>query len=241
MPGAKSSLLHFLLFLSLCLCASVVSEFAKRPLRLSGFKIEFSAMCIFARVILVTSTLACGVMLGGCEYAPKATRLQPADLMLVSAEAGRSLVSSPVLAGRDASSPRMVIRPEAATNLSSDRLSRVDRWGITTRILYQGNLVEELKNRNVIIVAEREVVRGYLDRYDMTGGREVASGLQATHVLASQVRSLTRAGGAGGEGVADTRADTYVIDYTLQEVASGKIVWNASSTLRRVGVGRVAD
>jgi hypothetical protein len=32
-----------------------------------------------------------------------------------------------------------------------------------------------------------------------------------------------------------------VIDYTLQEVASGKIVWNASSTLRRVGVGRVAD
>jgi len=137
----------------------------------------------------------------------------------------------------------MVIRPEAADNLSSDRLSKVDCWGITTRILYQGNVVEELRARNVLIVAEREVVRGYLERYDMTGGRAVEAerqGLAATHVLRSQVRSLTRAG-SEGRGIADTRADTYVIDYTLQEVANGKIVWNTSTTLRRVGLGRLAD
>jgi hypothetical protein len=188
--------------------------------------------------LLATIILLSG--LAGCEYAPKASRLRPADLILASEEAGRSLLAGPVLASRSADSERLVIRPEAAINLSSDRLSRVDRWGITTRILYQGGVVEQLRDRNVIVVAEREVVRGYLDRYDMTGGREVASGLQATHVLASQVRSLTRAGSAG-QGVADTRTDTYIIDYTLQDVATGKIVWNASSTLKRVGLGRVAD
>lgn len=179
---------------------------------------------------------------GGCASSgPRATRLQAADLQLASDDAARSLATSDLLSGRGENAPQLVIRPEAAVNLSSDRLSRVDRWGMVTRVLYTPEIIALMRDRNIKVVAEREVARGYLERFNMTNGGEVMSGLVPTHLLQAQVRTLTRAGAQRGSAPADVRADTYLVEYTLLKVGTGEVVWTASSEIKRAGWGRLVD
>jgi len=182
------------------------------------------------------------LVLGGCASAgPRATRLKSADLQLASDEAARSLATSDLLANRGVDSPELVIRPEAAVNLSGDRLSRVDRWGMVTRVLYTPEMIALMRERNVKVVAEREVARGYLERFNMTNGGEVAMGLRPTHLLQAQVRTLTRAGAEDGKEPADVRADTYLIEYALLELGTGQIAWTATSEIKRAGWGQLVD
>lgn len=195
---------------------------------------------------------ALGAMIAcGCA-APQArtTQLRAADIELSATEMAQELADSEFLRGRTAESAVAVLQPRPMENLSDNRLSRGDQWAAMSMILMNPSVFEMLRAKNVQVLVPVE------SRFDAAragfatnqpsvlaaaGGGSTG---EPTHIFQPVLRSISRGGGGdarAGRGAADTRKDLFLMEYTITELASRRVVWAGQMTFARVAHGRLLD
>src|SRR5688572_30291523 len=99
----------------------------------------------------------------------RSTRMTVNDFDDMAAEMAQSLARSPMLAGRNADSPPMVVSINKVENLSSDVMSEGEQWGVIAKI--RGSLpIRELRQtKNVAFVIPAEQTRRMRRRADLGG------------------------------------------------------------------------
>jgi len=185
--------------------------------------------------------VACGT---GCEASgPKTTRLQAADLQIAAGTIAEKLAASEFMTARGPDAPPILLALEPATNASSDRLSRVDRLGIVTRVAYSPSMQELFRAKNVGMRVYQQD-EGTVRRYGMGDPNVMAAlraGEQPSHVMRAEVRTMTRQAGEGTKNPASLRTDTYFINYSIVELKTGRIQWTGDSEFQRFARGLAAD
>lgn len=188
--------------------------------------------------------LSAALVLGwGCEAPPRTTRLQAADLEVAAGTVAEQLAASPFMSSRGADAPPILLALEPATNASSDRLSRVDRLGIVTRVAYSPAMQELFRAKNVGMRVYQQD-EGTIRRYSMGDPKIMAAlraGEQPTHLLRAEVRSLTRQAGEGSREPSTLRADTYLIAYSIVELKTGRVEWTGDYDFKRYAKGLTVD
>ncbi|MGD9691141.1 MAG: hypothetical protein AB7K52_11535 [Phycisphaerales bacterium] len=177
-----------------------------------------------------------GLGSAGCSGPPQTSRLRGSDLELATTEVTQQLAESPFLSGRSASSPVAILQPRPMENLSDNRLSVGDQWSAMSLILMNPNVFQMLRDKNVQLLVPRE------SRRDATlaGLSSTApAGDAPTHIFQPVLRTITR--GGGGESKDAARRDVYLMEYTIAELPSRRVVWSGQTTFSRVAHGSLID
>jgi hypothetical protein len=216
------------------------------------------AACVVLGVVL-------GAGLGGCAGGgiggggERTTRLRASDLDIAVAEVRESLAASAFLSGRTGESPVIRLVPSELENLSSDRLSRIDRWAAVSRVLFDPGMKRLLASGNVELLMPRDGAL-LLTRYGLAVdpdarvapvGMDESPDFAPTHVLDGKVLSITRGvagaggGGGGGAGTAesptDVRQDLVRVEYTIVDLSTRRVEWSAAHEFKRAASGIVVD
>ncbi len=194
--------------------------------------------------IAVATVVGVAGLLAGCEGGgPKTTRLQAADLQVAAGSVAEQLAASDFMKTRGPDAPPILLALEPATNASSDRLSRVDRLGIVTRVAYSPAMQDLFRAKNVGMRVYQQD-EGTIRRYGMGDPAVMASlraGEKPTHLMRAEVRTLTRQAGEGAKNPAALRSDTYLINYTIVELQTGRVQWSGDYDFQRFARGLTAD
>lgn len=181
--------------------------------------------------------LVAGVLIGGCGAPPRTSQLRASDIEFATTEVSQQLAESEFLRTRTATSPVVVLQPRPMENLSDNRLSRGDQWAAMSMILMNPSVFEMLRSKNVQILVPLD------SRYDATRAgitSTVPSGAP-THVFQPVLRSITRAGSEGSKPEADTRKDLFLMEYSITELQSRRVVWGGQTSFARVAHGKLID
>src|SRR5947208_374739 len=93
-----------------------------------------------ARLWTVAFVLA--VVLGaGCTSAPRSTRCRMADVEVAVQEVAKDMAGT-FLADRIAESPPIKLLVLRGENLSRDRLSAIDRWGMVSNLIFEPGMMQ---------------------------------------------------------------------------------------------------
>lgn len=143
------------------------------------------------------------------------TRLQAADLIALTDAMAASLLTAPVIAGRDAEAPPMVIVTDRITNRSDHFLPRSEQWAFMNRLRALLNHSRLLDERNMVFVLSRRQAEALGERHaaDVQPDRT-----QPTHALTATLHSVTR-------HTRRQRSDMYLADFTLLDLQSNEILW----------------
>lgn len=216
-------------------------------------------------VVSMCVVVGAGATLGGCAGGgvggggERSTRLRASDLDIAVTEVRESLAASAFLAGRTGESPVIRLVPSELENLSSDRLSRIDRWAAVSRVLFDPGMKRLLAGGNVELLMPRDGAL-LLTRYGLAVdpdarvapvGMDESPDFAPTHVLGGKVLSITRgvagadAGGGGGAGTAesptDVRQDLVRVEYTIVDLSTRRVEWSAAHEFKRAASGIVVD
>lgn len=179
--------------------------------------------------------------LWGCAASPRvaSTRLQGTDLREASARVAESLGGWAELASRGAAAPEWRWRLTRAENLSTDRLSEVDRWMIVSRVFFEPGMIAMLRERNTAL---------YMPEQDAQAIRSLIGDLPAqtadeshTHVVRAEVRTMTRGAARAAGELADLRTETYLILFSVTELSSGRVAWADTFEIKRAAFGTLVN
>lgn len=191
---------------------------------------------------VIAAILACFV-LGpvACESVPRTTRYQAADIDLSVESIQQQLVEHPFIQSRDESSPPIRLMPFELENQSNERLSRVDQWAAVSRVFLNPDVLELLGEKNIHVVMPPDATHR-LEQFGVDGLRDRTVDRElATHAIRAVFMSSTRVAGDGSGDVADARRDDFLIDYSISEVDSGRMVWSGAVEIARYAHGVLAD
>jgi hypothetical protein len=177
------------------------------------------------------------------------TLYSAADMQIIASDVVQSLAVSDFLVGRDARSDPIVLQPDRMRNLSNERLSQADKLAAVTRVLYDRGMQELLAAKNVSVLyplKDRWRTAHLTPEIDVDPFRDAgldhpSSGLRPTHLLQAQFNSVTRTAATREGQASDTRTDLFSVDYTIVEVHSRRIVWAATSQIKRFAHGSLVD
>lgn len=191
-----------------------------------------------AAIALVSALVCiCGF---GCAATQRTTLLRGSDIQLSTQRIIDQLAASEWLAGRSATSPRAVLRPERLENLSDNRLSQGDQWAAMSMVLLNPRMLEMLRSKNVIV--QMPTLRSdAIARAGLTIN-EPAAQLTPTHLFRGRLRSLSRAGGGASvdsDGV--ERRDTFIFEYAIADVETREIKWSGQTEFSRLAHGSLID
>ena len=189
------------------------------------------------RVILA----ACAVGVSGCATTPKprTTRLADADLTQAVLDVRQQLSESRFLAERSGDSPeaRLVLR--RVENLSTDRISVAEQWSLAARVLGDPGMRELLRAKHITVQLPPEKIA--LLEHSGLEFPDLAPESGATHLLASQIASGTRAGALAGGRDADIRKEYYLLSFVIEDLQGREVLWQGSAELAREAEGTVVD
>lgn len=192
-----------------------------------------------AMVVLVCAPV---LLAGGCQSGatePRTSMYEPDDLLAADASLREQLASSSWLAGRMAGTqPAIALLPDEVANRSNERLPDGEAWAMVARVILEPSMQGFLRDRNVQVYMPPERLPGI-----RRAGLDAPEGFSqsATHFLRAVFRSATRVAAVSGQGVSDLRTDTFLIDLTALERASGRAVWTGTYEFKRYARGTVAD
>lgn len=192
------------------------------------------AVALGARCVAAGLT-ACGMTTlpfsAGCASAPRAgesTRLLTQDFRAVVTEMSQKLASSDWLRDRTRDSSPIIITVRSIENLSSDLISEGERWYQMERVCDALSESAALRERAITMVVPVERRRRMAEEGAASGMR--AGSARATHEMTAQILSTRRRSG-------DMREEFYFWRYTVNEIASGEVVWSGSFEMERAARG----
>ncbi len=190
------------------------------------------------------TTMAGAVLAAACLAAcsggkPKSSALRTADMQMSCDEIRQQFAQSEFLAGRNAESPGIVLVPGTMENRSYERLSRLDRYGATVRLL-NDPAVRDLFARTNIRVVEPPDHAGVYRGLGLTADQS-APGLPPTHVLQASFSSAQRQAAGTAKNASDLRKDLFYIQFDVVDLKSREKIWSGSSEFARVAFGELID
>lgn len=184
--------------------------------------------------------VAASVVLSGCGAGkPRSSALRAADMEMSCAEIQSQLAASPFLAQRHAESPEVVLVPGAMENRSYERLSRLDRFGATVRML-NDPLMRELFARTNVRVIEPPDDTGVYKGLGLVADGSTGT-LAPTHIVNATFGSVQRQASGTAAKTSDFRKDLFLIQFEVVNVGSREMVWSGSFEFARVAYGELID
>jgi hypothetical protein len=195
----------------------------------------------------ISVRIACGLAIAafiaasGCATGPKTTRYQAADFEFATGEVVQQLLAHSFIQSRDEDSPPIRLMPFELENQSSDRLSRVDQWAAVARVFLNPDVLALFSEKNIDVVFPEDAVRR-LDQFGVDEAAERRSAREpATHAIRAVFMASTRTAGEREGDVARARRDNFIIEYSIAEADSGRIVWSGQTEYSRYAHGVLAD
>jgi len=184
-------------------------------------------------VALVAPVFAVGsvaLFVPGCgPDLSQTTRLELADMQQAAGDVLRAFATDPVLGRRGPESPPMTIAVGRIENRSSDVITRSEQWYLMQSVAREVASPQGLGTaRNIRLVVPAE----HADEIRRRGGEwtDFAAGREITHTLNGRFDSITRDTPAG-------RQELYVFEYTITEIADGRIVTQHAADIRKEAFG----
>lgn len=199
----------------------------------------------------VIAIISAASLLGSCAQQPveRTTRLRASDIEVGVAEVREDLAASGFMTARAADSPQLRIVPSEMVNMSSDRLSRIDRWAAVTKVLFDPSVRAMLAEKNIQTLMPRDTAL-LLTRYGVDSdpearlapeGADESPDFAPTHVLSARILSITRASGGDAAAPSDLRQETVRVEYSIVELASRRVEWSGAHEFKRVAAGLLID
>ncbi len=167
--------------------------------------------------------------LTGCNHPSRSTQLQTLDFESIVVEIAASLRESDFLSGRTPESPEILLTSREPTNLTSDLMTKGERWYLIDRITHSFHLRDLAGERRIRFIVPAERLENLKEAigFERTIGEE----RKPTHVLAAVFRNITRS-------FALDRTDLYAAHYSITALESGETVWTGEYLLKRTAAGR---
>jgi hypothetical protein len=183
-----------------------------------------------------------GIMMVGCTGGGS-TRLTTADMQSMAREVSAKLTASEFMRGRDASSERMQIALTRPENLTDDVMPHRELWFVMAMVRSDANLIELGRQKNFIVVIPADALADVRDGGSTALREGQAFFLRdASHTLQATLRNATRTSTQIATRAAEfARSDVYLVDFRLQHVATGELLWTDSVELKRQALGRSFD
>jgi hypothetical protein len=173
-------------------------------------------------------------LLASCAMsAPEArtTFLDSVDLIDMTDRMSQSFARNADIAARDSSSDRWIISIHRIENHTNEIIPEREKWLYVARLralLDQSRLASE---RNIVWIIPPE--RWELLKAEL-GPAPASLRLAPTHELAGEFTALTTTSGSG-------RSDSYLAEYHLVDLGSGRLVWSDHWEVKRAIEGRTYD
>lgn len=176
--------------------------------RFSLFTFRFAAAALGA--------VTAAVSLGGCSP-PRVntTMLTIKDIVSMTDQMAQSLAASPVIASRDASSPRWVFTMDRVSNRTEHLLDDQEKWGTMARFRSELSRSFVARERNIAFVLPAEQWKRYAADAEFNADQ---ARLRPTHALRAEFRSDTRS-------ALLSRSDHYLCAFQLLDLSDGAILW----------------
>ena len=175
------------------------------------------------------------LLLAGCGGPPKVrtTFLQSVDLIAMTDQMAASFTHDPTIGSRTAESEPWVISLYRVQNHTNQIIPDREKWLYLARLRALLQQSDVGKQRNIIWIIPPE--RWAMVAQEL-GVSEEPYGLRMnpTHQLTAEFHALTNTSGQG-------RSDTYVCDYQLLDLMTGKIEWEDSWEVKRSISGKTYD
>ncbi|MBL8746422.1 MAG: hypothetical protein JNK58_08715 [Phycisphaerae bacterium] len=185
-------------------------------------------------VVLAAGNLVC------CSGSkPRSSALRAADMEVSCDEIRQQFASSGLIAGRTPDSPEIVLVPGAMENRSYERLSKLDRYGATVRLLNDPAMRELFAHANIRVV-EPATDAGVYRALGLSPDPP-ARGLSPTHILQASFSSAQRQAAGTARATSDLRKDLFLIQFDVVDLKSRERVWSGSSEFARVAYGELID
>jgi hypothetical protein len=182
--------------------------------------------------------------LGGCTGGGS-TRLTTADMQSMAREVSAKLTASDFMRGRDASSERMQIALTRPENLTDDVMPHRELWFLMAMVRADADLIELGRQKNFIVIIPADSLADMRESTSPTTPLREGSAFflrDASHTMHATLRNATRTSTEVASRAADfARSDVYLIDFRLQAVATGELLWTDSVELKRQALGRSFD
>lgn len=172
----------------------------------------------------------------GCST-PQSSRITIEDYDEIGARMAQSLRHSDAFANRSADSEPMIIAFDKVLNLSSEIMTRSERWGLMAGLQASQPIQTLWYNQRVVFVIPAQYAvdrRGTIDAERLDKGFGSERGV--THIVTATFRSIERVGDGG-----DGRTDSYRCDFTMIDLKTNAPVWNDSFTFKRTAKGSIRD
>ena len=179
----------------------------------------------------------------------RSTRLRAGDIELAVAEVKQDLAESAFITSRDKASTKVRLVPSEMENLSSDRMSRIDRWSAVSRVLFDPSMQQLLATKNVDLFMPRDAAL-LLTRFGTVSDRDArvapisideSPDFSPTHTFAGKILSITRAASQDANAPADQRQEVVRVEYSIIELASRKVEWSGAHEFKRTASGLLID
>lgn len=192
------------------------------------------------RIMIFLCVALATVSLSGCSgNKPKSSILRAADMEMSCDEIRQQLSASTFIAGRTPDSPDIILIPGTMENRSYERLSKLDRYGATVRMLNDPAMRELFTNTNIRIVEPPNDAGIY--RALGLASDEPTRDLSPTHVLQASFSSAQRQAAGTEKDTSDLRKDLFLIQFEVVDLKSREKIWSGSSEFARVAYGELID
>lgn len=184
--------------------------------------------------------LVCALLLPACSNNKgQSTRLIGEDILVATDEVREKLASSAFLAERTPGDAPVRLAPGRVRNLSNDRLSKGDQLVAVRRVLADQGLQDLLLSKGIAVIMPPKEAEAYAD--ELLAQPEAFRAVAPTHAFRAEFRSLTRAGGDRAGDIADVRQDYFLVDYSILDLASSRVVWTGTFEVARRATGILVD
>lgn len=184
-------------------------------------------------VVLLVAFVGCSSGRG------ESTRIRGEDILVATDQVRERLAGSDFLARRGPGDAEIRLAPGRLRNLSNDRLGKGDQLVAVRRVLGDQGLLELLKAKNVRVIMPPKEAEAYAA--ELARAPEAFRATLPTHALRAEFRSLSRAGTESASQPSNVRKDTFIVDYSILDMASSAIVWQDSFEITRVARGLLVD
>lgn len=185
--------------------------------------------------LIIAAVWVC--LLSGCQSPPQTSRIAIDDYQAMASAMAMSLRSSDAFADRSAQSEPMVVSFEKTLNLSSEIMTRGERWYILGAVRGAQPINSLWGDKRVAFVIPAQYAidqKGTLDAQRADKGFGSERGV--THTITATFRSVTRTGEAG-----KGRTDLYGCEFKMIDLATGEPVWLDTFEFKRTAQGSIRD
>jgi hypothetical protein len=191
------------------------------------------------RLVLVIFVIL-GLTFAACSNNKgQSTRLTGEDILVATDQVREKLASSSFLAERTPADGALRLAPGRVRNLSNDRLSKGDQLVAVRRVLADQGLQDMLRAKQILVIMPPKEAEAYAD--DLLAQPEEFRAVAPTHAFRAEFRSLTRAGGDRAGDISSVRQDFFLVDYSILDLASSRVVWTDTFEVSRRATGLLLD